>query len=295
MIRSLAGEQHGVVARWQLVARGVAGHLITQRVKAGRLQVLHRGVYSVGPLRDPLEADTAAVLACGSTAVLSHRSAATLWEILRPEPGGGLLHVSIRRGHPAPAPSIRLHRIPGLLTDETTSFEGIPVTTPARTLLDLAASAILRELEQALARALREGRVQPHELATLLSRYRHRAGTRALRALLDRDIEPALTRSKAEALFLELIRRARLPAPEINVRVRGFEVDFLWRQARLIVEVDGYAFHSSQPMFERDRERDRVLMAGGFRVLRVTWRQLTRGPEALLAQLVHVLVVGGRS
>jgi very-short-patch-repair endonuclease len=114
-----------------------------------------------------------------------------------------------------------------------------------------------------------------------------RRGSRALRAALDG--EPALTRSEAERRLLALIRAARLPRPETNVRVEGYEVDFLWRPQRLIVEVDGFAYHSSRHAFERDRARDAALQAAGYRVVRFTWRQIAYDSHALVAQLSRLL------
>jgi very-short-patch-repair endonuclease len=122
------------------------------------------------------------------------------------------------------------------------------------------------------------------DLAALLA-LGPRAGVAALRPLLDADAPPSLTRSQAEERLLALIRAADLPPPETNVRIDGLEVDFLWRDARLIVEVDGFAFHSSRTAFERDRARDAVLAAAGYRVIRVTWRQIVNRPEALIARI----------
>lgn len=292
VIGSLAARQHGVVARAQLLRAGLPRHAIDYRVKRGRLRCLHRGIYRVGPVRGRLESEAAAVLACGETAVLSHRSAGHLWEMLRGRPEDPV-EVSIGRGDRNPGPSVRVHRVTGLAVDETTEVQGIPVTTPARTVLDLAASVGEWELEQALARAERSGRGVLQELETLLMRYPRRSGTRVLRAILARDAEPALTRSVAESRFLALIRSAELPEPEANARIQGYEVDFLWRAQRLVVEIDGFEFHSSSSAFERDRLRDGALIAGGWRVLRVTWRQLTRAPEALLARVAQALARTG--
>jgi very-short-patch-repair endonuclease len=126
-------------------------------------------------------------------------------------------------------------------------------------------------------------------MAELLARHPGRPGSPALRALLDRDSDPALTRSEAEARLLTLVRKGRLREPETNVLVCGYEVDFLWRRERLVVEVDGFAFHSSQRAFERDRRRDGRLLTAGYRIMRVTWRQLTEEPEVLLVRLARIL------
>ncbi|MBX6363707.1 MAG: DUF559 domain-containing protein [Gemmatimonadetes bacterium] len=289
MIAALAAGQHGVVARGQLLRAGVTLDAIDYRVRTGRLETLHRGVYRVGPLKGRLEREMAAVLACGETVVLSHRSAAMAWRLLPYRDDGRPVDVSVRRGCPDPGPGVRVHRIPRLEADETTVHEGIPVTTPARTLLDLVGDSREHEVEQALAGAYRNRLTNPRELKRLLARHAGRRGTRTLRLLLGRGTGPAFTRSEAESQFLALVRRAEIPAPETNVVLSGFEVDFHWPEARLVVEVDGFAFHASRHAFERDRRRDAVLAAAGYRVIRVTWRELTARSEALLVRLARAL------
>jgi len=293
VIAALAARQYGVVGRQQLLGAGLPVHAIDHRVRKGGLRPLHRGVYKVGPLRGRYEREMAAVLACGPGAVLSHGSAAGLWKLL-PRPAGParppVVDVTVSVRYRIPGRAVRVHRVTGLAPDETTSHKGIPITAPARTILDLSGSVRLRELERALARADRHALVERGEVEALLARYPRRPGTRTLRALLAGGAEPALTRSEAEARFLDLVRRAQLPAPEANVRVKGLEVDFLWRGPRLVVETDGFAYHGSATSFEGDRRRDAVLTAAGFRVVRITWRQLSREPEAALARLAQALV-----
>lgn len=287
-IRAIAACQHGVVTRSQLLDAGVPLHVIEYRVKTGRLHGLHRGVYRVGPLAAGREREMAAVLASGETAVLSHRSAAVMWRLL-PGSTDAPVEVTVRGGFRAPGAHVHVHRSAILQDDETMVLEGIPITNAARTILDLAGCVGPRELEQALARAERNHLLEHHQLMDLVGRHSRRAGTRTLRALLAHAREPALTRSEAEARFLTLVRRARLLDPEANALVNGYEVDFLWRTRRLIVEVDGFAFHSSATAFEQDRGRDAALAAAGFRVIRFTWHQLTREPEVLLVHLAQAL------
>jgi very-short-patch-repair endonuclease len=174
--------------------------------------------------------------------------------------------------------------------DELTRQDGIPVTNPARTLLDLAGIVGMRELERILARSERRGLLERGEVERLLLRYPGRRGIVQLRTLIDAETDPLHTRSEAEERFLTLVRKGALASPEMNVLVHGFEVDAIWRGERLIVEIDGFAFHSSPSAFERDRYRDGVLTAAGFRVMRVTWQQLTREPESLLVRLTKALV-----
>ena len=146
-----------------------------------------------------------------------------------------------------------------------------------------------RELERAVADAQRRRLTTRGALVSVLARYPGRAGTRALRALLETRGAPALTRSEAEERLLTLTRKGQLPAPDVNVRVGPYEVDFLWREARLVVEVDGFAFHRDRDAFEADRRRDAELAARGFNVIRVTWRRLIDEPEAVLVRIGQAL------
>ena len=156
---------------------------------------------------------------------------------------------------------------------------GVPVTTPLRTLRDLASTTTAGDLE----RAVEEAQVQRLVTRDEVERLRGRAGAAA------RGREPSLTRSEAERRLLQLVRAAQLPAPRTNVRVGRHEVDLLWPDERVIVEVDGFAFHATRTAFERDRAKDRALQAAGYLVLRITWRQLVDEPEAVVAALAAAL------
>jgi very-short-patch-repair endonuclease len=235
----------------------------------------------------------AAILTCGPTAVLSHLSAAFVWRLLISSPGA-VIDVSTRQVHREPRAGVRVHRRGAASPDEITVCDALPITTPARTLLDLAGCLSVRDLEHALARADRLGLASAQDVSGLLDRYPRLAGRRKLRTLLAATAGPALTRSEAESRFLALIRRAGVRAPETNVVVHGYEVDFLWRAERLVVEVDGFAFHGSATSFERDRRRDGVLAAAGIRVVRITWRQLVDEPEALVVRLALALASAAR-
>jgi very-short-patch-repair endonuclease len=161
----------------------------------------------------------------------------------------------------------------------------------ARTLLDLASTLPFDDLEVALADARGRRLVRDRELTAVLERNCKRRGAQAFRHLIELARERGLTRSEAERRLLTLVRSSDLPVPQVNVRIGGFEVDFAWRSQRVIVEVDGYAFHSSARAFERDRERDATLAARGYVVLRVTWRQITTRPMAVVARLASALSV----
>jgi Transcriptional regulator, AbiEi antitoxin len=233
-VAAVARAQHGVVARDQLLALGLSRHAVAHRIAKGHLHPLHRGVYAVG--HRSLSAHgrhLAAVLACGPEAVLSHRSAAVLWDLLAPQDDGPI-HVTAPT-HRRPPAGVQLHCS---VTSQLVHRHAIAVTVPVRTLVDLAATAPREEL----ARALEEARLQRLVTDGELQRcVRCRPGARALRDLL--VDEPSLSRSEAERRLLSLLRRAGLPSPRTNVRVAGHEVDALWPHQRLVVEVDGFAFH----------------------------------------------------
>jgi hypothetical protein len=281
-IAALASAQHGVVARSQLLTLGLGADRINHRVMTGRLLSVHRGVYAVGHRVLTIEGRwMAAVLATGTDAVLSHATAAAAWE-LRPA-GAGAIHVTVP-GDPGRKrrAGIRVHRSATLAPSDTTTHRGIPITTPARTLIDLAATLKGRPLEQALDRA---DQLCLIDFADLSPRP-GRPGSPALQAVLS-SYRPTVTRSEMEERFLALCDDHGVPRPEANTRIEGIEVDFVWRDARLIVEVDGYRYHRSPSAFEDDRERDVVLSLAGWRVLRFTWNQVT-GRPAWVARAVRL-------
>lgn len=178
--------------------------------------------------------------------------------------------------------------------DERTVLDGIPVTVPTRTLVDLATVVPGRELERALARAEREQLVDRKEMSLLTTRYAGRAGAPAVRGILEAEGGPALTRSEAEERFLALVRQARLPVPETNVLVAGHEIDFLWREEGVAVEVDGYRYHASRVRFESDRRRAAHLAAHGIHVIPLTWRQVVEDRVATAVQIGRALLRAGR-
>jgi hypothetical protein len=208
----------------------------------------------------------AAVLAAGAGAVLSHGTAAAAWD-LRPV-GAGAIHVTIpsRSGRERRA-GIRIHRTVLMTSEEVTVHRGIPITTPARTLIDLAQTVKGRPLEHAVDLADQRGLVDFEQL--------RECAVPSLKAVLSR-YSSATTRSELEERFLGLCDDHGIPRPETNTHIEGIEVDFVWRDRRLIVEVDGYAYHRSPQAFEDDRERDVRLQVAGWRVLRFTWTQITR-------------------
>jgi very-short-patch-repair endonuclease len=285
-IADLAGRQHGVISRGQLRRAGLSARSIDRRLSQGRLVALFRGVYRVGPVAGAHARAMAAVLACGSDAVVSHATASVAWIRLPPLASDAPVDVTATRRRRIAG--IRAHQ-GRLRPEEATTLEGVPITTPARTLLDLASLLGPHELERAVAQAVRAGLCDPEQILSLLAEHPRHAGNVALRRLVAGDHAPALTRSEAEQRLLQLIRRARLRPPQTNARLHGYEVDFLWPTDRLVVEVDGYAYHSSAAAFARDRRRDRELLAAGYRVVRLTWDDVARHPETTLVALARAL------
>ena len=293
LIHELTRRQHGLVTRTQLLEGGLSASTVDYRIKSGRLRPIHRGVYQVGPLEAPRYREMAAALACGPGAIVSHRSAAGLWQMLPPPGRDAPVDVIIRTDERRKRPGIRMHRPGGVEPGEIAELEGIPVTSPVRTLFDLSSAVHPRDLERALARAEREGLANRFQLVEQADRWCGRVGIPALRALLQAEGAPALTRSEAEDRLLELLEESSLPRPETNVAVQGHEVDFFWRTERVAVEVDGFAYHSSTDRFERDRLRDAELSASGVQVVRLTWRQLVKEPKAVLVRLAQTLARAG--
>lgn len=290
-IAELARRQHGLVARRQLVARGIGADAVRHRVDTGRLHRVHRGVYAVG--HDLLTADgraLAALLAYGERATLTHHSAGAAWAVRAS--ARAAIDVTLPYAAAARA-GIELHRS-RLPADEVTVLRGLRIATVARTLIDLAAVLDGAALERALAEAEVRRLADRVALPELLARYPRRAGTRALRELVAaRRADAGVTRSALEERFVALVDAAGLPRPELNAALdaggRWVEADCAWRAERVAVELDGHAFHATRAAFERDRERDRALQAAGWRVVRVTWRQLDARAAAVLADLARLL------
>ncbi|HUF49649.1 MAG TPA: DUF559 domain-containing protein [Longimicrobiales bacterium] len=290
ILREVGAAQHGIAARAQLLDRGITVSAIDRMVRAGRLVVVRRGVYQIGPLPVGHAAEAAAMLTCGAEGRVSHVSAAALHGVVDAPRAGLPVAVTMPRRSRRHIDGVRIHRVRDLLPDEVTTIEGIRVTTPARTLLDIAGTLTSREVEQALAKALRTRLVTREEMCRMVERHPGYRGAALLRQLLDAEGGPSFTRSEAEEKLLELVRSARLTRPELNVRVLGHEADFLWREARVVAEVDGYAFHASARSFAADRRRDAELTAAGYRVLRFTWADLTDGRMSTVVRLAQAMV-----
>lgn len=229
----------------------------------------------------------AAVLACGPGAVLSHRDAAALWD-LRPTSAARAEVTAPGRSRHRRA-DVHIHRPRRLEEKDCTVRDGVPVTTVSRTLLDLAEVVRRREVSRALEQAERLGLFDLAEMNELLERSRGRRGLRPLRRILAGHREKPVTRSELERRFLDLCDEASLPAPGMNLWIEGFEVDAVWRDAGLIVELDGFEYHRTRTAFERDRERDEQIQLAGFRVIRLTHRRLAEDPGGVAANLRTLL------
>ncbi len=265
-IAELATRQHGIVAVRQLALAGIDRHAVDRRCRAGRLHRLHRGVYAVGHRGLSQEGCwMAAILACGRGAALSHRSAAALWGLL-PVAAGAIEIAIPGLGGRAKRRGIRIHRSATLTAEQIAYHKGIAVTNPARTIADLGRTASAPVLR----RAIREADVLGLDLPA--------------------QLKPDQTRSELEHRFLGLCRRQRLPQPEVNARVGGLRVDFLWRRQRLIVETDGYRFHRGRQAFEDDRARDLELRLHGYDVLRFSYHQVS-GESQRIAQAIRERLV----
>src|SRR3954447_18335460 len=279
-VAEIGVRQHGVVTRSQIEAAGLGSKGITIRVRKGQLHRIYRGVYAVGK-RAPSHHRRwmAAVLACGEGAVLSHHSAASLWELLKPIEGPIQVSIPTTSGRTARR-GIHLHRCPALRDPSsshsylpnrggrggrlTTYRHRIPVTTIQRTIEDL------------------NGCVPPH----LVRRAIRQAEFKGLR--LD-GVESDRTRSDLETAFLALYRGHRLPRPEVNVKLGRWEVDFLWREQRLVVEVDTWTYPRGSVAFEDARARELDLHSAGFTVLRFADKQLEDEPERVVTVIREAL------
>lgn len=251
---------------------------------------MHRGVYVVGYKRVSQDGRRlAAVLACGQGALLAGRSSAALLDLRRDN--RPTIDVTVPGRRARSRPGIQVHRSDTLHPEDVTSVRGIPCTTVARTLLDCADVLDRRGLERACAQA---GILRIFDLTAIravLSRAAGRHGAALLDAVLQdlADAKPP-TRNDFEREFFELWTQAGVPPPRVNTALGKIEPDFLWPEARLIVETDGYETHGTRQAFERDRERDRTLVVEGWRVVRFTWRHVKRRPEEVTQTLRALLL-----
>ena len=288
-IGELAGRQDNLVTREQLLTIGLGRGAIAHRLSAGRWRRVHPGVYLVAPAPLHLRAEArAAVLACGDSAAVSHATAAGLWGIL---PETDDVHVTVPGRHTGPREGVHVHRTAALHPDEIALRHGLRLTSPARTICDLAGMATTHEAEAALTEARVQRLVTDPQLHAVIERTPTLKGSAVIRALLRAETETGYSRSRAERAMVELTRAAGLPPPLLNQRLLGYLADFVWPQYRLVMEVDGYRYHGHRAAFERDRRRDQLMVSSGYRVLRITWRQLRDEQLFVVARLAQAMAV----
>jgi very-short-patch-repair endonuclease len=285
-IGTVARAQRGRASREQLLDAGVTRHEIDGRVRRGSLIPKHSGVYVVGHAAEvDLGDETAALLACGPNAILSHHSAATIWGL---RPGRARpIHVTVPRGdHGARPEGVIVHRT--ILPTERRVHRDLPITSPARTVLDIAAGLPDRDIEYILEEGLARRLLNEAAVGEVAARAgRHPGAARLRRVLATRT--GTLTESVAQRRLLGLIREAGLPCPQTERPLLDYRVDLLWPDLKLVVEVDGYQSHGTRGAFERDRRRDARLQAAGFMVIRVTAREIEYHPWAVIAQIAQAI------
>ena len=285
VLARVATRQHGVVSRAQILALGVTSSYIARLVVGGRLHQVHHGVYAVGHRHLTRQGRwMAAVLAAGAEAVLSHLSAALLWELIDRDVSS--IHVLVPGRGSRRRPGIVIHRTRELAPEHHTEWSGIPVTTVGRILLDLAAMLPTQRLRFAVEAADRRGLLDVPVLVALCDDSAGRRGAGVLRSLaLEQRGAAHRTKSPPETLFLRLCLAHGLPEPLVNSRLHGYEVDFHWPDAKLVVEIDSYTYHRSWAQRQRDLERDAALKARGIEVLRYTDGRLGAAADEVLGQI----------
>lgn len=286
-LAEVATQQHGVVSRRQLYDLGVSRGSITRRVEKRRLLRINRAVYAVGHTRLTAKGRwMAAVLACGKGAVLSHRDAAALHDLR--QIGSGAVHVTSPGKHELTG--IRCHEAPTLRPADCTVIDAIPVTSLARTYLDLAGILGPDRLIDALEAGQRQNKLDVRAITATINRNPGRRGIKPLQAAIaELADDPPLLLSDLERAFRHLVRAYDLPIPQFNVYVEGELCDVVWPEHRLIVEVDGWRWHRGKRAFGNDRARDRKLIRAGWIVLRFTDDQVNEDPAGVAAEVSELL------
>ncbi|MHB8657266.1 MAG: type IV toxin-antitoxin system AbiEi family antitoxin domain-containing protein [Solirubrobacteraceae bacterium] len=288
-IAGLAAGQDDLVSRAQLMAAGIGRGAIDHRIRSGRLQRIHHGVFLIG-YAGPTQRQLirAAGMAVGDDALVSHRAAAILWQLRHGELPA--VDVTVPGRRPRRQAGIAIHRTRVLEAVDVVVLDGIRVTSAARTICDLAVSQPAAEVQAALTEALVRRRLTGAGLYEMIRRLGPRRGSARLRALMAAELEHGYTRSEAERRLRGLLKSSGLPMPQFGVLVNGHLVDCVWHRERLILEVDGFATHGSRAAFEADRRRDQDHLAALYRVVRVSWRQLTQEPAGVLVRIAQALV-----
>jgi hypothetical protein len=285
LIAAIAERQHGVVARWQLLALGFGSRAIESRVKLRRLHSIHLGVYAVGHRKLTVQGRwMAAVLACGPGAVLSHRSAAALLGLL--PYSGSRINVTVPARGRRSRPGIWVRTTTRLTAADVTTVDGIPVTSVVRTLIDLAAVVHRDRVVKAIEASERLELFDLRAIDDAIARAPTRKGVRNLKRALAAYRPPPTTKSGLERRVLKELHKAGLPEPLINALLHGEEPDLYWPEARLVVELDGSPYHRSPRELARDRRKDALLTRHGETVLRFTDERLEHDMEGAIADVV---------
>ena len=290
-IRECLGRQHGNVTRRQLLELGLTRTGINRRLERGALVTRYPGVYCQAPARqDPQALIAAAVLAGGPNAAASHASAAFLWGFVpRYEPPP---EISLTTGDRRPR-HILTHRCPSLGPRDITHQRGVPTTTRARTILDIAPRLGTKQLNRLVNDALRSRHLRRAALKDIVDRNPLHPGAKLLRPFADTTANP--TNSDFEDEFLAFVHKYGLPTPLINVVLDGTEVDAYFPEANLIVEADGWEYHNDRQAFEDDRERDAENLRHGRNTLRITKERMDATPDREAERLLEILSRAGYS
>ncbi|HEX3688150.1 MAG TPA: hypothetical protein VHV28_00550 [Solirubrobacteraceae bacterium] len=291
-IAQIADLQRGRVGRRQLVAAGLSTSTVDWLVSQRRLIRRLRGVFAVGHTASiSLDRETEALLAVREGAALSHFSAGGLWGLCASRAD---VEVVVREGRSSRMPGVRVHRSRILESRDVWIHKGLPVTSPARTLLDIAVCATARQLEVAFDRGIAERTLKLSHVRDLLARCGGHRGRARLAALLERERGAStLTESVPEERLLALLRQAGLPDPVVNFPFEMWKLDFYWPSAHFAVEVDSYRFHASRYRFERDRRKDNALRRAKIAVMRIVDHEITERSHGLVADVTRELVRRG--
>ena len=282
-----------MVKATQLYPRGVTKRAIEHRVKTGRMHLVFRGVYSFGCGElPPLAREQGALLLCGERSFLSHYTAAAIWGLLRALPAA--IDVSVVGRYRESGQGIRVHRVKEIASSELRHHDGLWVSSPARAVLEISATATAKELAGAIDEGLARRLFTPAELDAVLARNRPCRGAARLAAILGDPTASKLTRSEREKRLLRLIRDAGLPMPETNVPFGRFELDFFWRREGLVVELDGYSFHRGPAAFGRDREKELAVRGAGLEMQRFTGDHVLKRSSMVIANIAGTLATRRR-
>lgn len=315
-VSELSERQQGQLSHEQLESLGLSDKAIVHSLAAGRITETFARVYAIGDRAlPPLWREMGAALACGEEAFISRHWAVAAWGV-RPLPvggdggggsagggngngggggGGGDLKrdvdVTVPYGRNARRAGIRIHRCRRIDPRDVTELHGVPISTPAFALLEIAPELSLDEFERAFDDGLTSGVMTLAAAQQTLARHRNRRGARRFALLAHPEHELQITRSQAEQLMKRLVRTSGLTPTRWNRRRGRIFPDLIYESEKVIVEIDGYRTHGTRRAFESDRARDAQLAAQGCIVLRFTWRQLTNEPELVIVRLAQTLAV----